>query len=72
MSVDVERVFSHGQLVWSHVRSRLSAQSTRALVCLGSWGLGGLVVDSDVSAVGSLADVEGDEEQELGEGWDDI
>ena len=47
-------------------------QSTRALVCLGSWSLGGLVVDSDVLAVGSLADVEGDEEQELGEGWDDI
>ena len=29
---------------------------------------GGLVMDSDVLAVGSLADVEGDEEQELGEG----
>ena len=43
-----------------------------ALVCLGSWSLGGLVVDSDVLAVGSLADVEGDEEQELGEGLDDI
>ena len=62
----------HGWLVLSHVRSRLSAQSTQALVCLGSWSLGGLVVDSDVLAVGSLADVEGDEEQELGESWDDI
>jgi len=29
-------------------------------------------MDSDVFAVGSLADVEGDEEQELGEGGDDI
>jgi len=27
---------------------------------------------SDVLAVGSLADVEGYEEQELGEGWDHI
>jgi len=60
MSVDVEHVFSHRQLVLSHVQSRLSTQSTQALVCLGAWSLGGLVVDSDVLAVGSLADVEGD------------
>jgi hypothetical protein len=71
-SVDVERVFSRGRLVLSHVRSRLSAQSTRALICLGSWSLKGLVMDSDVLAVGSLADVEGDEELELGVGWDCI
>jgi len=32
----------------------------------------GLVMDSDVLAVGTLADVEGDEELELGEGWDHI
>ena len=29
-------------------------------------------MDSDVLAVGSLADVEGDEELELGVGWDCI
>ena len=29
-------------------------------------------LDSDVLVMGSLADVEGDEAQELGEGWDDI
>ena len=54
----------------SHIWSQLSAQFTWALVCLGSWHLGGLVMDSDALAVGSLADIEGDEEQELGEGWD--
>jgi hypothetical protein len=32
----------------------------------------GFVTDSDVLAVGTLADVEGDEELELGEGWDRI
>ena len=31
-----------------------------------------ICLDSDVLVVGSLADVEGDEEQELGDGWDDI
>jgi hAT family C-terminal dimerisation region len=71
-SVDVERVFSRGRLVLSHVRSRLTAQSTRALICLGSWSLMGLVMDSDVLAVGALADIEGDEELELREGWDHI
>ena len=29
-------------------------------------------MDSDILSVGSPADVEGDEEQELGEGWDNI
>jgi hypothetical protein len=71
-SVDVERVFSRGHLVLSHVQSRLSAQSTRVLICLGSWSLKGLVMDSDILAVGSLADVEGDEVLELGVGWDHI
>jgi len=38
-SVDVERTFSQGRLVLSHVRNRLSVQSTRALLCLGVWSL---------------------------------
>ena len=71
-SVDVERIFSHGRLVLSHVRGRLSAQSTRALLCLGSWSLLGLVKDTDVLAVTVLDDVEGDEELELNDGWDSI
>jgi hypothetical protein len=59
-SVDVERTFSPGRLILSHVRSHLSAQSTRALLCLGSWSLLGMV------------NVEGVEEEELEEGWDTI
>lgn len=74
-SVDVERVFSRGRLVLSHVRSRLSAQSTRALLCLGSWSLLDLVKDTDVLAVTVLDEVEepeGGEELQLDYGWDRI
>lgn len=71
-SVDVERIFSRGRLILSHVRSRLSAQSTRALLCLGSWSSLGLVKDTDVLAVAVLDDVEGNDEYELKDGWDDI
>ena len=38
-SVDVKRVFSRGHLVLSHVRNGLSAQSTRAILCLSYWAL---------------------------------
>ena len=34
-SIDIEQLFSRGRLLLSHVCSRLSAQSTRALLCLG-------------------------------------
>ena len=56
--VDVEQLFSHGHLVLSHTRSRLSVKSTRALLCLGSWSLKGLVRDEDVEAVARLDDVQ--------------
>lgn len=68
----MERVFSRGRLILSHVRSRLSAQSTRALLCLGSWSLLGYIKDSDVEAVARMPDIEGDVEEELEEGWDSI
>ena len=54
----MERLFSRGRLLLSHTRSRLSAQTTRALLCLGSWSLAGLVKDDDVKAVAVLDDVE--------------
>ncbi|KAF8812018.1 hypothetical protein BYT27DRAFT_7014683, partial [Phlegmacium glaucopus] len=47
----VERVFSQGRLLLSHIRSRLSVQSTRALMCLGVWSILGYVKDSDVKGV---------------------
>ena len=77
-SVPVERVFSRGRLLLSHVRNRLSAQSTRALLCLGEWSRMGLVKDKDVNAVAVLNDVSDDEQSEhpddydMKEGWDAI
>lgn len=71
--MDVERVFSQGRLLLSHIRSRLSVQSTRALMCLGVWSLLGYVRDSDVKAVVVLPEFQADEEEgELNVGWDRI
>jgi hypothetical protein len=71
-SVDVERVFSRGRLFLPYVRNRLSAQSTRAQLCVGNWSLRGYIHDSDVLVASRLPDVEGDAEVELEEGWDKI
>ena len=70
-STDVERVFSQGRILLSHIRNRLSVQSTRALICLGSWSLMGYVKDKDIMAVTVIPEVAGNEE-ELAEGWDSI
>lgn len=70
-SVDVERIFSRGRIVLSHLRNRLSVQSTRALICLGAWSRMGLVQDTDASSVAVLPEVEGEEEA-LADGWDAI
>ncbi|KIL64547.1 hypothetical protein M378DRAFT_48155, partial [Amanita muscaria Koide BX008] len=47
-SVDVERVFSKGRLVLSHVRNRLSAETMRAIMCLGAWTQANLITKKDV------------------------
>ncbi len=67
----MERVFSRGRLVLPYVRSRLSVQSTRALMCVGSWSLLGLINDSDIKAALGM-DVVNGEEDELPVGWDSI
>lgn len=72
-SVDVERVFSQGRIVLSHLRSRLSVQSTRALMCLGAWSALGYVDNSDLRAVTILPAVPPNRrEPGLAEGWDAI
>lgn len=70
-SIDVERVFSKGRLVLSHVRNRLSVQSTRASMCLGDWSRRGLVKNKDIMAAARLPDVSGSED-DLNSDWDDI
>ena len=66
-------MFSQGRLLLSHIRSRLSVQSTRALMCLGVWSLLGFVKDSDVKAVVILPELRADEDEgELERDWDKI
>lgn len=71
-SIDVERLFSRGRNVLSHVRNHLSSQSVHALLCLGSWSLVGLVKDMDIRKVVVLDEVNGDNDVVLPEGWDAI
>ena len=69
-STDVERVFSKGCLVLSHICNRLTIASMRVLTCLGAWRKLDVVRDSDIKFVAMLPDIT--EEKELGEGWDDV
>jgi hypothetical protein len=72
-SVDVERIFSQGRIVLFHLCSRLSVQSTRALMCFGVWSRLGYVKDSDIKAVVILPEVPaGTKEGGLAVGWDAI
>jgi hypothetical protein len=72
-SVGVERTFSKGRLLLSHIRNRLSVQSTRALMCLGVWSLQGYVRDNDIKEVTALEELVGEERMdELSGDWDVI
>ena len=72
--MDVEHVFSQGQIIPSHLRSRLSVQSTRALMCLGVWSRLGYVNDIDIKAVVILLPEvnTNSKEAEIAIGWDAI
>ena len=61
LSVAVERVFSKGQLLMSHIRNRLSAQSTGTLLCLGAWSKADFIKSMDLSAVATLPDAKDNE-----------
>ena len=70
-SVAVERVFSQGRILLSHLRNHLSVQSTRALMCVGIWSLLGFMEDSDIRAVVSLPGVPANKREGcLVAGWD--
>lgn len=71
-SVDVERLFSRGRMLLSHTRNRLSSQSIRAILCLGSWGFHTFVGSTDLQKLASLQDIEGDEDVVLDDNWDGI
>lgn len=50
-STDVERVFSHGRKLIADDRGRLSAESVRALMCIGAWKRAGLLHRKDLMDV---------------------
>ena len=70
-SINVEYVFSQGQLLLSHVCSHLSVQSTCALLCLGKWSALNLVKGSDLRASLGVENM-GKDEDNLTEDWDTI
>lgn len=56
-STDVERVFSHGRVLITYLRNRLTPESMRALFCLGAWLRAGLVDREDLQEVAGMDDV---------------
>ena len=72
-SVNVEQVFSQGQIVLSHLHSQLSVQTMQALMCLGAWSCQGFVKDRDIKAVVILPEIPANmKEDDLVVGWDTI
>ena len=71
-TIDVEHVFSQGQLVLSHIHSRLSIQSMHTLLCLRAWCQHRLVKVQDLRlALGEEEEVTS-EEDKLPSDWDTI
>lgn len=72
-SVEVERVFSRGRLLLTHTRNRMTAQTTRAVMCVASWSLAGYVQSEDAKKIAQLDDVDLDgSDFEMEDGWDKI
>ena len=47
--MDVERSFSRGRILITHLRNRLRAPSICALMCFGDWCRVGVVSDSELA-----------------------
>ena len=50
-SIDVEHLFSKGNILIPHLHNCLSSQLICALLCLGSWSVLGYVKNDDVKKV---------------------
>ena len=72
MSMHVERVFSKGQILFSHLHNCQSVQSTRALLCVGTWSLLGYVKLADIKPVTKLPEEGKELDNDVAEGWDSI
>jgi hAT family C-terminal dimerisation region len=72
-SVEVERVFSRGRILLSHLRNRMSPQTTRKMMCLNSWFKVNIIkTDDALSAIRQAPDVVEDSDDEIGGGWDGV
>ena len=71
-SVNVERLFSKGCILLPHLHNHLLLQNTCILLCLGHWSKLGLVKNKDLHKAACEAEVLGDQEIDLPEGWDKI
>lgn len=71
-SIDVEQLFSCGQLLLSLTWSQLSVQTTCAVLCVGEWSTHNLIKAEDVCSVSEMKDEEGNDKREMDDGWDAI
>lgn len=62
----MERVFSRGRVLLSHVRNRMTAETTRAAMCLGIWSEHDLIDIGDLKAVTAQPEGEDGENDEEG------
>lgn len=70
--MDVERVFSQGRILLSHLCNRLLSATIRASMCVGVWSKMGFVRTKDINAVAVLDDADDDEDDYLELDWDKI
>ncbi|KIK25257.1 hypothetical protein PISMIDRAFT_47413, partial [Pisolithus microcarpus 441] len=74
-SIDIEHLFSKGQVLMPYLHNCLSSQTTCALLCLGHWSKLGLIKDKDLcKVISEQPELPGDDfaELELADGWDKI
>ena len=67
--VNIEQIFSKGQILLSHLCSRLSVQSTQALMCVAAWSTMGFVKSSDIMTAAKVPEIDS-EEEDPADDWD--
>lgn len=75
----MERIFSQGRILLSHLRKGLRPPTIRSLLCLGEWIRAGIVTSKDLTtAIAGLEDIPDPKEGEewpkdvVEPGWDSI
>lgn len=60
-SVSVERGFSRGRILISHLRNRLRSGTVRALMCFGDWSREDFMTNEELVAFLTELDVDNDD-----------